>query len=186
MLVLQAMELALHLREEPAGVDIPSDLVGAFVAAVLEANEIDHNSNGSARAYGLRIGDSMIVRGNRIHHNGWVGVSGYKAVDTLIEGNEVYANPPERFDDTIGEAANIKLYGCGRIVLRGNYVHDGPFRGIWLDRSHPDMTIEWNRIVNHGEAGVWYEVSYQGVIRNNYVENAGYKPSDLAGTNTGM
>jgi len=28
--------------------------------------------------------------------------------------------------------------------------------------------------VNHGEAGIWYEVSYQGIIRHNYVENAGY------------
>src|SRR6185295_18270152 len=54
------------------------------------------------------------------------------------------------------------------------YVHDSVFRGIWLDRSMPEMTIESNRVVNHGEAGIWYEVSYRGVIRGNYVENAGY------------
>lgn len=141
---------------------------------IVEGNEIDSNANGTLRAYGLRIGSGWIVRNNSIHHNGWVGIEGYQAVDTLIEGNEVYANPPEAFTDTVGEAANIKLYDCGRIVIRGNHVHDSPFRGIWIDRSRPDMTIENNRVVNHGQVGIWYEVSYRGVVRNNYVENAGY------------
>jgi parallel beta-helix repeat protein len=141
---------------------------------LVEGNEIDHNGNIDRRAYGLRIGNNWIVRNNSIHHNGWVGIEGYRAVGALIEGNDVYANPAAAFTDAVGEAANIKLYGCGRIVIRGNYVHDSPFRGIWLDRSQPDMTIEHNRVANHGEAGIWYEVSYRGVIRNNYVENAGY------------
>jgi parallel beta-helix repeat protein len=141
---------------------------------LVEGNEIDNNTNGGLRAYGLRIGNNWIVRNNAIHHNGWVGIEGYKAVGALIEGNNVYANPAASFTDTVGEAANIKLYGCGRIIIRGNHVHDSPFRGIWLDRSQPDMTIENNRVVNHGEVGIWYEVSYKGVIRNNYVENAGY------------
>ena len=68
-------------------------------------------------------------------------------MDTLIEGNEIYANPPALFNDTIGEAANIKLYDCGRITIRNNFVHDGPFRGIWVDTMQPDVTIEGNRVV---------------------------------------
>jgi parallel beta-helix repeat protein len=142
-------------------------------AWLVEGNEIDHTSNAGLRVYGLRIGSGWVVRRNKVHHNGWVGIEGYNAVDTLIEGNEVYANPPSSFSDTVGEAANIKLYGCGRIIVRNNFVHDSPFRGIWLDRSRPDMTVEGNRVVNHGEAGIWYEVSYRGIIRHNYVENAG-------------
>lgn len=140
---------------------------------VVENNEIDHNANGSQRVYGLRLGHDMVVRNNRIHHNGWVGIDGYKATGALVEGNELYANPPARFNDTIGEAANMKCYACGSITVRNNNVHDGPFRGIWFDRSQPDITIEGNRVVNHGEAGIWYEVSYRGTIRKNYVENAG-------------
>jgi nitrous oxidase accessory protein NosD len=152
---------------------------------VVEDNEIDHNSNGALRAYGIRIGTGWIVRGNRIHHNGWVGIEGYNEVGTLIERNDVFANPPSRFDDTVGEAANIKLYRCGRITIRDNYVHDGPFFGIWLDRSQPDMTVDGNRVINHGEAGVWYEASYDGIIRHNYIEKAGthssYSPDWLRG-----
>jgi parallel beta-helix repeat protein len=144
---------------------------------LVEENEIDGNSNGSARAYGVRIGNRWTVRRNAIHDNGWVGIDGYNAVDTLIEANEVWANPSSWLDDRIGEAANIKLYGCGRIVIRGNHVHDGPFRGIWLDRSQPDLTIEDNRVVNHGEAGIWYEASYRGVIRRNHIDHAGYNGS---------
>ena len=148
---------------------------------VVEENEIDHNSNGALRTYGIRIGSSWIVRGNRIHHNGWVGIEGYNETDTLIERNEVYANPPAPFNDTVGEAANMKLFGCGRIVIRDNHVHDGPFYGIWLDRSQPDMVIDGNRVINHGEAGIWYEASYEGVIRNNHVESAGNRSSYIRG-----
>ncbi len=140
---------------------------------LVEDNEIDHNRNGELRTYGIRIGNGWVVRGNRIHHNGWVGIEGYDVVDVLIERNEVYANPPGRFDDTVGEASNLKLFECGRIVIRDNYVHDGPFFGIWVDRSKPDITIDGNRVVNHGEAGIWYEAGYRGSIRNNYVEKAG-------------
>ena len=141
---------------------------------LVEDNEIDHNSNGSNRTYGLRLGSDMIARNNRIHHNGWDGISGYKAVGTIVEGNEIHFNPPATFSDTIGEAANMKCYDCGSLIVRNNYVHDGPLRGIWVDRSRPDITIENNRVINHGEAGIWYEVSYRGTIQGNYVDNAGY------------
>jgi parallel beta-helix repeat protein len=170
----------------------PAEL-GAAVDAVetrgwlIEDNEIDHNSHGLLRAYGLRLGSWSLVRRNRIHHNGWLGISCYNATDTRVEDNELYANPATIFDDTIGEAANMKLFDCGRIAIRRNYVHDGPFRGIWVDTMQPDITIEGNRVVNHGQQGIWYEVSYRGVIRDNYVENAGYRsgytadwPSDAA------
>jgi parallel beta-helix repeat protein len=158
---------------------VPPNLGGAVDGVdsqgwVVENNEIDHNSNGSARTYGLFVGSGWRVSNNRIHHNGWQGITGWNCVDTVIEGNDVYANPSASFDDPVGDTANIKLYGCGRITIRNNDIHDGPKKGIWVDRSQPDITIENNRVVNHGDAGIWYEVSYRGTIRGNYVENAGY------------
>jgi parallel beta-helix repeat protein len=140
---------------------------------VLENNEIDHNSSGSDRTYGVFVGSGWNVRNNRIHHNGWQGITGWNCVDTVIEGNDIYANPSTTFDDSVGDTANIKMYGCGRITIRNNEIHDGPKKGIWFDRSQPDITIEGNRVVNHGDAGIWYEVSYRGTIRGNHVENAG-------------
>ena len=149
---------------------------GGSEGSLIEGNEIDHNanSNGALRTYGVTIGNTSILRRNIIHHNGWLGINSSKAMDALIEGNDVYANPPAYFNDTVGEAANIKLFDSGRITIRGNYVHDSIFRGIWVDTMRPDVTIEYNRVVNHGRAGIWYEVSYRGMIRHNYVENAGY------------
>jgi len=150
--------------------------------AIIEGNEIDHNANGDwrQRTYGITIGSKFTVKRNIIHDNGWLGINGSEALDTVIEGNDIYANPPAYFEDTVGEAANVKLFNCGRITIRGNYVHDGIFRGIWVDTMQPEVTIEHNRIVNHGRAGIWYEVSYKGVIRNNYVENAGYNQTQIS------
>jgi nitrous oxidase accessory protein NosD len=165
---------------------VPPELNGAIEGPgsdgwIVEDNEIDHNANGELRAYGVSLGSHWIVRRNIIHHNGWLGIAGHDADGTLIEGNELYANPPGELNDTVGEAANMKLFDCGRIVVRGNYVHDSLFHGIWVDTMRPDVTIEQNRVVNHGRAGIWYEVSYRGVIRDNYVDNAGYDQTQLRG-----
>ena len=141
---------------------------------VIEDNEIDHNGTGANRTFGLRLGDDMAVRGNRIHHNVWVGIAGYEADRVVIERNEIYANPPVAVNDTIGEAANMKLLRCGNVIVRDNEVRDGPMIGMWFDTMKPDNTIEANRVVSHGGAGIWYEVSYRATIRRNYIENAGY------------
>jgi len=151
------------------------------VGWVIEDNEIDHNGTGANRTFGLRLGDDMAVRGNRIHHNVWVGIAGYEADRVVIERNEIYANPPAAVDDTIGEASNVKLMRCGNVVVRDNEVHDGPMIGMWFDTMKPDNTIEANRVVNHGGAGIWYEVSYRATIRRNYVENAGHSGSYTSG-----
>jgi hypothetical protein len=148
---------------------------------VIEGNEIDNNNGSMARAFGVRLGSGGVVRRNSIHHNGWLGINCYNEVDTLVEGNEIYANPQAPVDDSIGEAANMKLFDCGRITIRGNYVHDGLYRGIWVDTCQPDVTIEHNRVTNHGAQGIWYEVSYRGTIRGNHVENAGYRGEVIAG-----
>ena len=128
----------------------------------VENNEIDHNSNGSARTYGLFVGSDWTVRNNKVHHNGWIGITGWECTGTLIDDNEVYANPATIFTDNVGDTGNMKFYGCGDMVVRNNYVHDSPRFGIWFDRSRPGVTIENNRVVNHGEAGIWHEVSYRG------------------------
>jgi len=164
----------------PVNTNAAIDAAGSE-GSLVEGNEIDHNANSDimVRTYGVTIGNTSTVRRNVIHDNGWLGINSSKAMDTLIEGNDIYANPPALFNDTVGEAANIKLFDSGRITIRGNYVHDSIFRGIWVDTMRPDVTIEFNRVVNHGRAGIWYEVSYRGMIRNNYVANAGYNQTPI-------
>jgi parallel beta-helix repeat protein len=148
---------------------------------IVEDSEIDHNGTGSTRAFGLRLGDDMVVRGNRIHHNAWVGLAGYQADRILVERNEIYANPPAAVNDPIGEASNMKLVVCGNVTVRDNYVHDGPMIGMWFDTMKPGNTIEGNRVVNHRGTGIWYEVSYRATLSRNYVENAGYGDTYTAG-----
>jgi parallel beta-helix repeat protein len=148
---------------------------------IVEDNEIDHNGTGATRAFGLRLGDDMVVRGNRIHHNAWVGLAGYEADRVLVERNEIFANPPAAVRDAIGEASNMKLVLCGNVVVRDNDVHDGPMIGMWFDTMKPDNTVEGNRVVNHGGTGIWYEISYRATLSRNYVENAGYSGTYSAG-----
>lgn len=156
---------------------------------IVEGNEIDNNGDASVQAYGISVGSQWILRNNRIHHNGWAGITGYQCSNTRIEGNDVYANPATEFTDPVGDAANIKLYECDGFVVRGNWIHDGPEEGIWLDTNglHATVTntIENNWVADHGDKGIWYENSLSGVIRGNYVKNAGYRKTYSEGWMTG-
>ena len=90
---------------------------------IVEDNEIDHNGNGDARTYGLRIGSRWTVRRNRIHDNGWVGISGYNATDTLILQNTG--------SDAVFTTWNNRFVG-NHYDVSGN---PAPFR--WLNGSAP-------------------------------------------------
>jgi hypothetical protein len=163
---------------------------------LVEANEIDNNSRGTGnatvRTYGIGVGSNWTVRHNRVHANGWAGITGYSCHDTIIEGNDVYSNPITVVTDPAfdGDAANIKLYQCDGMTVISNFIHDGLEEGIWLDTggvttAHPKNIVENNWISDQGDKGIWYENTLSGDIHANHVKNAGYRQTDPAGWMTG-
>jgi hypothetical protein len=134
---------------------------------IIENNHIRWN-----HAAGIACGSGARIRRNNVHDNGQVGVGGYKAVDVLVENNELAHNNTAHFDPFWG-AAGLKMVAATNLVVRGNLVHhnDGP--GLWCDYDCMNTLFEDNKVDDNAQAGIFYEVSFTAIIRNNLIRRNG-------------
>jgi hypothetical protein len=129
---------------------------------LIEGNEVRFNSGS-----GIATGDRSVVRGNKVHHNGQLGISPNGA-DVVIENNEIYENNIHGFD-AAWEAGGVKAGKVERLTLRGNHVHDNYGSGLWCDVDCRDVLFENNLVERNSDAGIFYEISFDAIIRNNTV-----------------
>jgi parallel beta-helix repeat protein len=122
---------------------------------------------------GVEVNNGSIVRGNNIHHNGHIGITGGPVSGVLIESNEIAFNNTGSYDS--GHAGGLKIFGGSagstNLVVRGNWVHDNTAHGLFMDTNVRNVTIETNTIENNSYTGILYEISWDAVIRNNVVRN---------------
>jgi parallel beta-helix repeat protein len=127
-------------------------------------NEIRYNWGG-----GVVLGDGFVVMGNTIHHNRQIGIKGGGS-NVLIENNEIaYNNYLDEYEME-WEAGGTKFLKTINLVVRGNYVHDNHGHGLWTDADNMNTLYENNVVVNNYGAGIFHEISYDAVIRNNRIE----------------
>lgn len=129
---------------------------------VIEDNEVRFNSGS-----GIATGERSVVRRNKVHHNGQLGISPNGA-DVLIEGNEIYENNTYGFD-AAWEAGGVKAGRVERLTLRGNHVYDNYGSGLWCDIDCRNVLFENNLVERNADAGIFYEISFDAIIRNNTV-----------------
>jgi parallel beta-helix repeat protein len=142
---------------------------------LIENNEVRLNSGA-----GIATGARAIVRGNRIHHNGQLGIAP-DGNDVLIEDNEIYDNNTHGYDAS-WEAGGLKAAVIERLTLRRNRVHGNLGSGLWCDIDCRDVLIEDNIVERNADAGIFYEISYDAVIRNNVVRLNGTRSAGQQGS----
>lgn len=138
----------------------------------VEACEIRHNDGA-----GIRLGHGMVVRGNTIHHNRQIGIVGI-GDDVLVEDNEISYNNHERDHSYLWEAGGAKFVKTRRLVVRGNHVHHNWGPGLWTDIDNIDALIEENRVEDNADTGIFHEIGYRAVVRNNTVRRNGHDRAD--------
>ncbi len=135
---------------------------------VLQDCEIRNNATG-----GVRIGHAMRVVRNHIHHNGQIGIVGI-GDDVLVEGNEIAYNNLGRAYEPGFEAGGTKFVYTHRLTVRGNYVHHNEGPGLWTDGDNINTLYENNRTEDNAGSGIFHEISYAAVIRNNTSTRNGF------------
>jgi hypothetical protein len=134
----------------------------------IEDNEFRFN-----HGIGLDLpGAGAVVRNNNIHHNGQLGIGGYKTSDALIENNEIAYNNTAEFSRE-WEAGASKFVFATNLTLRGNHVHHNAGNGLWTDGDGYNIVYEDNYIHDQEGNGLHHEVGCNAVIRNNRIENNG-------------
>lgn len=132
----------------------------------IENSEVRLNSGA-----GIAVGTSSRVRGSNVHHNGQIGITG-AGRDVLIENSRIWANNVYGFD--FGwEAGGVKLALSDGATFRGNHVHDNVGPGLWCDIDCRNIVYEDNLVERNHDAGIFHEISFRAVIRNNVVRHNG-------------
>jgi parallel beta-helix repeat protein len=136
---------------------------------VLEANEFRQN-----KGAGFRLGSSGRATGNYSHHNGQLGYA-CGGADVVIEGNEIAYNNTAYFGN--GHYASFGAGKCAlttNLVFRNNYSHHNRGPGAWTDINNVGCLYEGNRLDSNYSRGLFHEISYACVIRNNVIRWNGF------------
>lgn len=135
---------------------------------VIIDNEIHHNWGVGVYVSGV----GHYVGGNRIHHQHQLGVAA-DGVDIVIEANEIAYNNWLGEFNWGWEAGGTKFWATDGLVVRGNFSHhnDGP--GLWDDYNNVNFLYEDNVVEDNLGPGIFHEIGYGGVIRNNEVRRNG-------------
>jgi hypothetical protein len=123
---------------------------------------------------GTMLDGGSTARGNYVHHNGQLGMGG-DGPDMLVERNQIAYNQDAMGYETGWEAGGSKWAVSDRLVLRGNWSHHNAAAGLWVDIDNVDALIEENLCEDNDDAGIFYEISYRAVIRNNVIRRNGHR-----------
>ena len=119
----------------------------------------------------VNAGNNSRILGNRLLQNGQQGFDG-SGKNYVIEGNEIADNNYAGVNFE-WEAGGGKVTETEDASIRGNCVHDNDGPGIWADEGVRNLVIEDNVVFNNSANGIMYEISYDGIIRNNTVADNG-------------
>jgi Right handed beta helix region len=134
---------------------------------VVTGNEIRLN-----HGIGVAVGSRGTVRGNYVHDQGQLGMSGYGSVGGLVEDNEIAFNNTEGFEIN-WEAGGTKWVKTKGLTVRRNWVHDNHGHGLQTDIDNVGTTYVRNRVEDNAGVGILHEISYRAKIHHNYLARNG-------------
>jgi parallel beta-helix repeat protein len=111
--------------------------------------------------------DNVRVLGNKLHHNGEMGIGTGIVTGGLWDSNLVAYNNIDGVNPEF-EAGGSKFTG-NNITISNNIVHDNYGPGLWTDGGATHNTYDHNTSYSNVGGGIRYEISRYGVIKNNTV-----------------
>ena len=164
---IRGLIIEKYANQAQAGAVHSGNWVDLGVDWLVEENEIRLNHGA-----GIATGHGMVIRANYIHHNGQIGIAGV-GDDMLVDGNEIAYNNTAGFSSG-WEAGGTKFKQTHNLVVRNNDVHDNLGPGLWTDIDNIDTLYEGNYVADNSDAGIFHEISYRAIIRNNTVTGNGF------------
>lgn len=125
---------------------------------------------------GISTGHGAIVRGNKILDNGQMGLGssgGGTSGSILVENNEIAFSNGNHYQAG-WEAGGMKLIRSDGAIIRNNYSHHNRGPGLWTDIDNINTLYEDNIVEDNLGMGIFHEISYDAVIRNNVVRRNGF------------
>ncbi len=137
---------------------------------------IEDNTIADNRGAALMAGAHQQIRGNCLRDNGQYGLNAYQSgngvVGLVVEGNEIAGNNTDDWETKVpgcGCAGGAKFWGVNGADIRANWIHDNHGPALWADTNDNDFLIEGNVIEGNDGEAVFYETSYNLILRNNLI-----------------
>ncbi|GAA4539901.1 right-handed parallel beta-helix repeat-containing protein [Amycolatopsis samaneae] len=137
---------------------------------------IEHSAIQDNDGAGLMAGAGQQVRGDCLRRNGQYGMNafaeGNRITGLVVEGNEIAGNNTgdwEKRVDGCGCTGGVKFWSVNGADVRGNWVHDNRGTALWADTNNNDFVIEGNVIEGNDGPAIFYEISYNAIIRDNTI-----------------
>jgi hypothetical protein len=127
---------------------------------VVEDNEIRFNSGA-----GIRTGNRMLVRSNRVYANGQIGITGM-GDGLVIEFNDITDNNTHGFAPS-WESGGTKFVETTNLLFQRNCVRDNDGPGIWMDINNRNSMIMGNWSIRNTGVGIFNEISGRAIIVDN-------------------
>ncbi|MFO0882017.1 MAG: right-handed parallel beta-helix repeat-containing protein [Candidatus Saccharimonadales bacterium] len=117
--------------------------------------------------------DGTKIDSNTIEQNGQLGIGQYNSTVVTISNNTITGNNTDGFWIADWESGGYKTTNSpGNFV--GNTVTNNLGVGAWVDVDGNGVTLDSNTITGNAADGIRYEISYNGVIKNNVIKNNGF------------
>ncbi|WP_296372430.1 right-handed parallel beta-helix repeat-containing protein [Pseudonocardia sp.] len=140
---------------------------------IIEDNTIENNKGAAVMA-----GAHQQLLRNCLRANGQYGLNAYQPgngiVGLVVEGNEITGNNADDWENRrpgCGCSGGAKFWSVNGADIRGNWVHDNRGVALWADTNDNDFLIENNIVENNDGEAVFYETSYNLILRNNILRN---------------
>jgi hypothetical protein len=132
--------------------------IGNDLKTTATNNYVHHNCNSGF----FGAGPGVLIADNEIAYNGIA--PGYI-------GSAAFSNPCG-FSPYWGSGGSKWVYTTG-LIVRGNYSHHNYGAGLWTDINNVDVLYENNIVEDNFRSGIFHEISYSAVIRNNVLRRNG-------------
>jgi hypothetical protein len=148
---------------------------------------IEHNTIINNDGAGVFVGSGNVIRYNCLKDNGQYGFSAYEeagVANVVIDHNEIAHNNTDDWEARIegcGCTGGGKFWDVNGAQVTNNWVHDNLSVGLWADTNDRNFLVEGNYIEQNNDEGLFYEVSYNLIVRNNFFKrNAIVKGREFA------
>jgi hypothetical protein len=132
-------------------------------------------NNGAA----VFLADNGVASYNCMKDNGQYGFQTMGGtVKATLDHNEITGNNAANTEQTAGIencgcSGGGKFWDSREVTVTNNYVHDNKGAGLWADTINVGFLFDGNWIENNDGEGIFMEVSYNFVIRNNVLKHNG-------------
>jgi hypothetical protein len=142
---------------------------------IIEKNEVRLNHGA-----GIIAGSYSVVRENYVHDNGQIGIKASRNIapgiveNILIEGNRIFFNGKDEIGfNWLWEGGGTKFSKTKNLTVRNNIVLNNRGAGLWTDIDNIGTVYENNIVEDNLDNGIFHEISYDAIIRNNTVRRNG-------------